>query len=149
MPTNACIIINCKAFRRVHWKSCEKLRLQNKSLAFRGMKSSPCISPPLLLKFQYWKGHHCCTFRLRSTELCDLTGRTKEQKRQEIIARENHHQIWSQTKVKNWLRKGTKGMQRGILCTMCSSQHMEYCSRLQFTSFGAVNYKGKHFLRQI
>lgn len=124
MLTNTCIIIHCKEFRRVYWKCCEKLRLQYKSLDFHGMKSSPCISPPLLLKFQYWKAHHCCTFRPRSTELCDFTGRIKEQKRQEIIIRENHHKVWIQTKAKNWLRKGTKGMQRGILCSMCSSQHI-------------------------
>lgn len=148
MLTNTCIIINCKEFRRVYWKSCEKLRLQYKSPAFHVMKSSPCISPPLLLKFQYWKAH----------PLLQLWGReaqnfvillVESKKRHEIIIRENHHKFWIQIKVKNWLRKGTKGLQRGILCRMCYSQCTGYCSPLQFTGFGAFSYKGKHVLWQI
>lgn len=143
MLTNTRIIIHCKEFRRVYWKCCEKLRLQYKSLAFHGMKSSPCISPSLLLKFQYWKAYHCCTFRLRSTELCDLTGRIKQWKRQEIIIRENHHKVWIQTKAKNWLRKGTKGM-REASCAVCvplsvSLVHQFWSLQLQRKAFPMTN----------
>lgn len=118
--------------------------VQYNSLVFQHIKLYPCICSSLLLKFRFelriLKSPPLLHFQVEKHSTL-WSCRIKEQKRG------YYEKINVKCKTLNWLRNGMKGMQRGTLCSMRSSQPMGYYHPLLFN--GSSCCDGKPYLKSI